>query len=429
LAECLLIPGKQKVKGRIKVCGSKNTAVALLPAALLAESSTVLYNLPRITDIDRLVEILTALGAKVTSSNHHCLRIDSSSINSFTPPHSLANKLRASYYLMGSLLGRLGHVEIPLPGGCNLGPRPIDQHIKGFSALGADVEIEHGIVKLKAKKLKGAHIYLDVVSVGATINIMLAAVRAEGKTVIENAAKEPEIVDVANYLNAMGARVRGAGTDVIKIEGVNELGSTEHTVIPDRIEGGTYLIAAAASGGEALVEEVIPKHLDPVVAKLKEVGIHLEVGPDWIRVQGNNDGSLLPSDLKTFPYPGFPTDLQPPMMVLLTQAAGTSIVTENVFERRFRHVDELKKMGARIKLEGRTAVIQGGQDLTGAPLQVTDLRGGAAFIIAGLISRGETMLSGVEHVDRGYEKIEERFERLGVELKRVSMGERLFPGK
>lgn len=414
--EYLLLKGKQQIKGTIKVNGAKNAAVAILPAALLTRGTVKVDNLPNITDIDKIIQILKSLGAVVTSTGKRSVSIDSSGVNSFCPPPSIVNKFRASYYLMGSLLGRFGQVEIPMPGGCDLGPRPIDQHVKGFTALGAEVELKHGIVKIKAKKLIGTHIYLDVVSVGATINIMLAAARAEGKTVIENAAREPEIVDVANFLNAMGAQVVGTGTDVIKIQGVQELGQAEHNVIPDRIEAGTFMIAAAATRGEALVADVIPKHLDSIIAKLREVGNEVEVGPDWVRVKGNS--RLSPADVKTFPYPGFPTDLQAPMVVLLTQAGGTSFVTENVFEERFNHLYELRKMGAKIKLGGRTAIIEGGHELSGAPVKVLDLRGGAAFIIAGLISKGETRLEGVEHIDRGYEQIEERFKLLGVKMER-----------
>lgn len=417
--ECLLVKGKQIINGSIKVNGAKNAAVAILPAALLTEGIIKVENLPRITDIDRLVEILQALGAKVGANGERCMRIDLSGVRSFAPPASLVNKLRASYYFMGALLGRFREVAIPMPGGCNLGPRPIDQHIKGFTALGASVELEHGIIKIKAKKLKGAHIYLDVVSVGATVNIMLAAVCAEGKTVIENAAKEPEIVDVANFLNAMGAQVVGAGTDVIKIQGVRELGNAEHNVIPDRIEAGTFMIATAATRGEAVIQDIIPKHLDPIIAKLKEVGTEVETGPDWVRVKGSDRMSS--ADVKTFPYPGFPTDLQAPMMVLLTQAIGVSIITENVFEGRFGHVDELKKMGAKIKLGGRSAIIEGGHELSSAPVKAMDLRGGAAFIIAGLASSGETCLAGVEHIDRGYERVEERLKTLGVKIERIIM--------
>ena len=414
--EYLLLKGKQQINGTIQINGAKNAAVAILPAALLTRGTVEVDNLPKITDIDKIIQILQSLGAVVTSTGKRSVSIDSSRVNSFCPPPSIVNKFRASYYFMGSLLGRFSQVEIPLPGGCNLGPRPIDQHVKGFTALGAEVELKHGIVKIKARRLMGTHIYLDVVSVGATINIMLAAARAEGKTVIENAAREPEIVDVANFLNAMGAQVVGAGTDVIKIQGVPELGQAEHSVIPDRIEAGTFMIAAAATRGEALVADVIPKHLDSIIAKLKEVGNDVEVGPDWVRVKGNS--RLSPADVKTFPYPGFPTDLQAPKIVLLTQAGGTSFVTENVFEERFNHLCELRKMGAKIKLGGRTAIIEGGHELSGAPVKALDLRGGAAFIIAGLISKGETRLEGVEHIDRGYEKIEERFKLLGVNIER-----------
>lgn len=425
--ECLAIKGKQRIRGTIRINGAKNAAVAVIPASILTEDKVKIENIPEITDIGLLLGVLKALGAKVSAGEGAGLQIDASNVQSYTPPREFVNKLRASYYFMGALLGRFGQVEIPMPGGCNLGPRPIDQHIKGFTALGARVELEHGLIKVKAKKLKGAHIYLDVISVGATINIMLAAARAEGKTIIENAAKEPEIVDVANLLNAMGAQVVGAGTDIIKIQGAPELGGAEHNVIPDRIETGTFMIAAAATGGELLVEEVIPKHLDPVIAKLKEIGVPLEIGPDWIRVLPGN--TLHPADVKTFPYPGFPTDLQAPMMVLLTQTPGISLISENVFGGRFRHVDELRKMGAQIKLEGRTAIVEGGYELSSAPLRATDLRGGAALVIAGMLSEGETVLEGVEHIDRGYEHFEERLNILGAQIERRIMAEDVFPGK
>lgn len=401
--------------------------MAVIPASLLTEACVKIENLPKITDIYWLLEILKALGAKVSVEEGGSLQIDSSGVHSFKPPPDLVDKFRASYYFMGALLGRCGQVEIPMPGGCNLGPRPIDQHIKGFTAMGAKVDLEHGLVKIKAKRLKGAHIYLDVISVGATINIMLAAARAEGKTIIENAAKEPEIVDVANLLNAMGAHVIGTGTDIIKIRGVPELGEAEHNVIPDRIETGTFMIAAAATGGDLLIEDVIPKHLDPVIAKLREIGVPLAIGPDWIKVLPSN--ALSPADVKTFPYPGFPTDLQAPMVVLLTQVPGVSLVSENVFEGRFRHVDELKKMGASIKLEGRTAIIQGGSELISAPIKARDLRGGAALVIAGMLAEGETIIEGIEHIDRGYENLEKRLNLLGVKIERRIMTKDVFPGK
>ena len=418
MQQYLRIPGRQKTRGSIKINGAKNAAVAIIPASLLTGSVVKLDNLPDITDIHRLIEILTVLGAKISVTSETSMDLDLSGINSSVPPPGLVNQLRASYYLMGSLLGRFRKVDIPLPGGCHLGPRPIDQHVKGFSALGATVEFDNDFVKLRADKLVGAHIYFDVVSVGATVNTMLAAVLAEGKTVLENAAKEPEIVDIANFLNAMGASVRGAGTDVIKIEGVKELYGAEHIVIPDRIEAGTFMLAAAVTGGEVLIKDIIPKHLDSIIAKLKEVGVELEIGLDWVLVKGSDN--LQPSDVKTFPYPGFPTDLQPQMMVLLARAKGTSQITENVFEKRFQHVHELRKMGARIKLEGRSAIIEGGYNLTGARLQAEDLRGGASFIIAALASEGVTEIRGVEHIDRGYEKIEERFATLGVHIDRIT---------
>ncbi len=427
MSDSLLIYGEQKTSGSIRVNGAKNAAVAILPAALLTEGTVRIDNLPNITDIVTLQRIIEDLGAKTEKISERSIYINSSTVSSFSPERSLVDKMRASYYLMGSLLARFRRVDIPLPGGCHLGPRPIDQHIKGFKALGAEVETEGGMIKIKAKELEGAHIYLDVVSVGATINIMLAASLAKGKTIIENAAREPEIVDVANFLNAMGGDVKGAGTDVIKIQGVKELGGAEHNVIPDRIEAGTYMVASAATGGEGLIEEVIPKHLEPIIAKLKEMGKELEIGPDWIKVKAGETFS--PSDVKTFPYPGFPTDLQPPIMVLLTRAPGTSILTENVFENRFSHVEELKKLGANIRVEGRSAIIEGGQKLTGGPVKAADLRGGAAFIIAGLISRGETLLTGIEHVDRGYERIEERLKGLGVKIERVFSEKVAFPGK
>jgi UDP-N-acetylglucosamine 1-carboxyvinyltransferase len=416
IEEKLVVNGPCTLKGTVEINGAKNAAVAILPASILAGGEVILDNLPNINDIHQLKKILVSLGARVDSRGERSIGIDTSPVDSWSPPRSKVQALRASYYFLGSLLARFGRAEVPIPGGCDLGPRPIDQHLKGLSALGADIKIEHGVIKARAKQLKGARIYLDVVSVGATINIMLAAVRAWGRTTIENAAKEPEIVDVANFLNAMGAVVRGAGTDVIKIQGVDELGRVEHVIIPDRIEAGTFMMAAAATCGDVILEDVIPKHLDPVTAKLKEIGAQVDVGADSIRVRGYPDPS--PTDIKTFPYPGFPTDLQPLAMVLLTRARGTSFISENVFEHRFRHVEELKRMGACIKLEGRTAIIEGGVPLSGAPLTAMDLRAGAAFIIAGLMAKGETVIRKLKYIDRGYEKIEERFNKLGADLRR-----------
>ncbi len=414
----LLVHGKrQPLSGTVKISGAKNAAVAIIPAALLAAAPVRIENLPEINDIRILVEIIEELGVRVAWESPSTLLIDASSIQKVQAPYELVKKMRASYYLIGALVGRLGRAEVPIPGGCDLGPRPIDQHIKGLVGMGAKIEVEHGLVKVEGKRLQGANIYLDIVSVGATINIMLAAVLSKGKTVIENAAKEPEIVDVANFLNAMGAHVRGAGTDVIKVTGVDELISATHCVIPDRIEAGTYMIAAAASGGNVLLSDVIPKHLEPVTAKLREIGMTVDVFDDQIRVIGNCEPRAV--NIKTFPYPGFPTDLQSLAMVLLTQAKGSSVISENVFEGRFKHVDELKRMGACIKVEGRTAVVSGCRLLSGAPVNATDLRAGASFIIAGLIAQGETVISQTEHIYRGYEKICEKFTALGAEIEEI----------
>lgn len=413
--ERTLVRGGNKLEGRVRISGSKNAALAILPAVLLATEKIFLSNIPDIIDVRTMLAILEDLGLSMRRRGRNALEFYPSRLRGFTPNFNLVQKLRASSYLMGSLLTRFGKAVVPVPGGCDLGPRPIDQHLKGFTALGARCGIEHGLVKLTAEKLKGAHIYLDVVSVGATVNLMLAAAGAEGRTVLENAAKEPEVVDLANFMNAMGAVVKGAGTDVIKIDGVKQFGGAEHAVIPDRIEAGTFMFAAAAAGGDVLVRGVIPKHLEAITAKLREAGAEVDIEPEQIRVR--RTGPLTPSDLKTFPYPGFPTDLQPLGMVLLTAAKGTSIITENIFDGRFRHVDELKRMGAQIKLEGRSAVISGGTSLSGAPVTATDLRAGAALIVAGLMAEGDTVLSEVEHVYRGYENIEDKLNALGAQLK------------
>ncbi|MBS3988944.1 MAG: UDP-N-acetylglucosamine 1-carboxyvinyltransferase [Dethiobacter sp.] len=414
----LLVRGRrQPLSGTVKISGAKNAAVAIIPAALLAAAPVRIENLPDINDIRILVEIIAELGVQVAWETPSTLLIDASTLRKVQAPYELVKKMRASYYLIGALVGRFGRAEVPIPGGCDLGPRPIDQHIKGLAGMGAKIEVEHGLVKVEGKRLQGANIYLDIVSVGATINIMLAAVRTKGKTVIENAAKEPEIVDVANFLNAMGAHVRGAGTDVIKVTGVDELFSATHCVIPDRIEAGTYMIAAAASGGNVLLSDVIPKHLEPVTAKLREMGMTVDVFDDQIRVIGNYEPQAV--NIKTFPYPGFPTDLQSLAMVLLTQAKGSSVISENVFEGRFKHVDELKRMGACVKVEGRTAIVTGCRRLSGAPVSATDLRAGASFIIAGLIAQGETVISEIEHIYRGYEKICEKLNALGAELEEI----------
>jgi UDP-N-acetylglucosamine 1-carboxyvinyltransferase len=417
--EKILIKGNTTLDGKVRISGSKNAAVAVLPAAILSSDTVCLDNIPDITDVRTLIAILEYLGVKIRRRGRNAVELTPGNLSTVAPPYDLVKKMRASYYFMGSLLARFGRAEVPIPGGCDLGPRPIDQHLKGFSALGAKINIEHGMITLTAEKLTGARIYFDVVSIGATINLMLAAAAAEGRTVLENVAKEPEIVDVANFLNAMGAAVRGAGTDVIRIDGVKRFSAASHTVIPDRIEAGTFMLAAAATGGAVTVEEVIPKHLEAITAKLREIGAKVQVEPETITVQGAE--KLIPSDLKTFPYPGFPTDLQPPAVVLLTVPNGLSVITENVFDGRYNHVDELKRMGAQIKVEGRTALVEGGNKLTGAPISAPDLRSGAALLIAALIADGESIISEVEHIDRGYENFEEKLIQLGASIKRISL--------
>lgn len=415
--EKLIISGSTQLRGSVKISGAKNSAVAVLPAAILSPDVVHLENLPDITDVRTMIAILEDLGVSIRRRGKNAVDLKTGNLSKIAPSYGLVKKMRASYYFMGSLLARFGQAEVPIPGGCDLGPRPIDQHLKGFAALGAKSTIEHGMIKLWADKLVGARIYFDVVSIGATVNLMLAAAVAEGKTVLENVAKEPEIVDVANFLNAMGANVRGAGTDVIRIEGTKQFSGANHTVIPDRIEAGTFMLAAASTGGSVRVEDVIPKHLESITAKLREVGANVEVEPETIKVEGLE--ALKPSDIKTFPYPGFPTDLQPPAMVLLTAAKGLSVITENVFDGRYSHVDELKRMGATIKVEGRTALIEGGSILSGAPVTAPDLRSGAALIIAAIMAEGESEISAIEHVDRGYEKLEDKLIRLGASIRRA----------
>ena len=416
--EKFIVKGRTTLSGKIKISGSKNSAVALLPAAVMTSETVTLENLPDITDVRTMINILENLGVSIRRRGRDAIELKPGNLTKIAPAYDLVKKMRASYYFMGSLLARFGQAEVPIPGGCDLGPRPIDQHLKGFTALGADINIEHGMIKLSAKKLTGARIYFDVVSIGATINLMLAAAAAEGKTILENVAKEPEIVDLANFLNAMGASVKGAGTDVIRIEGVKNFNGALHSVIPDRIEAGTFMMAAASTGGKITVEDVIPKHLEAITAKIIEIGGKVEVEPESITVEYVSP--LVPSDLKTFPYPGFPTDLQPPGMVLLTAAKGLSVITENVFDGRFNHVDELKRMGARIKVEGRTALIEGGILLSGAPVTATDLRSGAALIIAALTAEGESQVSAVEHIDRGYDRFEQKLVALGAEIYRAT---------
>ncbi|MGI6537544.1 MAG: UDP-N-acetylglucosamine 1-carboxyvinyltransferase [Caldicoprobacterales bacterium] len=418
------IIGGKPLTGRVTIGGAKNAAVAIMPAALLADEPCIIDNLPYIDDVICLSNILEEVGAKVKLSNRGVAQIDGTSLRDYKAPFDMVKRLRASYYLLGVLLGKFGKAEIPLPGGCDIGARPIDQHIKGFRALGADVKIEHGIVKAEAKKLIGNEIYLDLVSVGATINIMLTAVRAEGTTTIVNAAKEPHVVDVANFLNSMGANVKGAGTDVIRIKGVERMNGCEYTIIPDQIEAGTFMMAAAATRGDVIVEDVIPKHLESITAKLLEMGAQVIEGDDYVRVRGTD--RLRRVNIKTLPYPGFPTDLQQPISVLCSIAKGTSVINESLFDHRFRHAEELRRMGANIKVEDRIAIIEGVEKLSGTLVTATDLRAGAALIIAGLIAEGATEVENIHYVDRGYEKIENKLSGLGAQIRRLKDGETLL---
>lgn len=415
--EKLIITGGQKLSGEVNINGAKNAAAAVIPAALLASEGTcVIENLPHISDVLIFEDILKGLGAEVEFLDEHTLKINSSNLSTHVAPFELVKKMRASTYLIGVMLGRFKKAEVAFPGGCDFGVRPIDQHIKGLEALGAKITIEHGIVRAEAEKLVGAPIFLDVVSVGATINIMLAAVFAEGTTIIENAAKEPHIVDVANFLNSMGANVKGAGTDIIKIKGVEKLTGTCYSIIPDMIEAGTFMVAAAITGGDVLIKNVIPKHLESVTAKFIEMGIHVEEGEDSVRIIGPE--KINRGNIKTLPYPGFPTDLQPQMGILVSQAEGVSTVTEGVWETRFQYIDELKKMGIKAKVEGRIAVFEKSK-LTGAPVKALDLRAGAAMVLAGLIAKGETEIANLKHIDRGYEDLEGKLKSLGAKITRV----------
>lgn len=411
--EKLMIRGGRPLRGTVQISGAKNSAVALVPAAILAESEVVLDNLPIISDVAVYSEILQELGA-VVKRDGDMMRIDPSELVSKPMPNGKVKLLRASYYLMGAMLGRFGEATIGMPGGCNFEPRPIDQHIKGFEALGATVTNDHGSIRISAKQLRGAKIYLDVSSVGATINIMLAASRAKGLTIIENAAKEPEIIDVATLLNAMGAKIKGAGTETIRIEGVDQLHGCRHSIIPDRIQAGTYMIAAAATRGDVLIDNVIPKHLEAMTAKLEEMGVQVIEMDESIRIIGAPKYSSI--DVKALIYPGFPTDLQSPMTTLLTQASGVSILTDYVYGTRFKHVPELTRMGADIRVEGRSAVIEGGK-LNAAKVKAADLRAGAALVVAALtVDEGVTEISGVEYIDRGYDNLVENLRRLGADV-------------
>jgi len=408
-----MVRGGRPLRGTVTISGAKNSAVALLPASILADGEVRLDNLPRLSDVAVYTEILEELGGKVTRIGDSMV-IDPTRMRPVPMPNGKVKLLRASYYLMGAMLGRFGEAVIGIPGGCNFEPRPIDQHIKGFEALGATVTNEHGAIRLTAKKLRGAKIYLDVVSVGATINIMLAASRAEGLTIIENAAKEPEIIDVATLLNAMGARIKGAGTETIRIEGVDRLHGCRHSIIPDRIQAATYMIAAAATRGDVVVDNVIPKHLEAVTAKLQEMGVHVYEMDESIRVVGQPVYSAV--DVKALVYPGFATDMQSPMTSLLTQAEGVSILTDYVFSNRFKHVPELVRMGAKIRVEGRSAIIEGSK-LNSAKVRASDLRAGAALVVAALtVEEGVTEIAGVEYIDRGYDNLVDNLRKLGADV-------------
>ena len=415
------INGGKRLEGAVTISGAKNAALAIIPAVILSGESCLLENLPEIEDVRIVEEILTSMGAAISRTPDGSMRIDPSGINTFSVTGEMVSSMRASYYLLGALLGRYKKAEIALPGGCAIGQRPIDQHIKGMRALGADIVIQGGSVKARADKLKGAEIYLDVVSVGATINIMLAAVAAEGQTIIANAAKEPHVVDVANFLNMMGANVKGAGTDVIRIQGGRRLHGCTYAVIPDQIEAGTFIIAAAATRGDVIINNVIPTHLEAISAKLMECGVAVSEGDDgrdfFIRVSADKRPRAV--NIKTLPYPGFPTDLQQPMMALLATAEGNSFIMENIFENRFNHVPELAKMGASISISSRTATVEGVERLYGAPLCASDLRAGAALVIAALAAEGESTISHIHFIDRGYEFLEQKLRALGADIKRI----------
>ena len=414
-----LIRGGKPLHGSIEISGAKNAAVAILPAALLVNGTCRIENVPQISDVTLILQIMQELGAEVRTVNRSTVDIDCSHIHNMPVPYELARKIRASYYLVGALLGRFGWAQVPPPGGCNLGGRPIDQHIKGFEAMGANVEVKNGLIyaDVEGGRLKGGQIYLDVVSVGATMNIMLAASLAEGMTIIENVAKEPHIVDLANFLNSMGADIMGAGTDVIKIRGVEALKGGTYSIIPDQIEAGTYMAAVAAAGGEVLIENVIPKHLECITAKLLEMGVDVEERDDAVLVRRN--APLHRTNVKTMPYPGFPTDMQPQMAACLCLAQGTSVVTEGVWDNRYRYVEEFRRMGAKIQVDGKVAVIEGVEGFSGAKVQACDLRAGAAMVIAGLAAEGETEIGSIHYIERGYQNIVEKLAAVGADIQTI----------
>ncbi len=415
-----VITGGNSLHGEISIGGAKNAAVAIIPATILAGDVCRLENLPNISDVTVISKILQEMGAKVTRINKSTLEIDPRHIQTHVAEYDLVKNMRASYYLLGALLGRFGRAKVPMPGGCYFGVRPIDQHLKGFEALGATAAVENGMVILDSEELQGRHIYLDVVSVGATINIMLAAVKVKGTTVIENAAREPHIVDLANFLNSMGADVRGAGTNVIKIYGVEKLRGTTYSIIPDQIEAGTYMAAAAAAGGDVLISNVTPKHLDSITAKLLEIGATVIEYDDAVRVLRDPETPIRKCNLKTMPHPGFPTDMQPQVAVMLALGSGTSIVAEGVWDNRFQYVDELRKMGASVSVDGKVAIFQGVEKLMGAHVRATDLRAGAAMVIAALMAEGTTYIENIHFIERGYEDIVGKLKGVGADIKRIS---------
>ena len=407
------------MRGEVEISGAKNAAVAIIPAALMVDGVCRIENIPQISDTDMLLTILKELGAKIRFINKSTIEIDCTDVRYQDAPYDLMRKIRASYYLIGAMLGRFGSAKTTMPGGCNFGVRPIDQHIKGMTALGADVDVKNGFVYADARdgRLHGARIYLDKVSVGATMNIMLAAALAQGRTIIESAAREPHIVDLANFLNSMGADVRGAGTDTIKVNGVDKLHGGSYAIIPDQIEAGTYMVAAAATGGEVLVKNVIPRHLECISAKLRETGTIVQEYEDSVLVKGAS--TLRRVNIKTLPYPGFPTDMQPPMGALMCMAKGTSVITEGVYDNRYKYTNELRKMGAEIQVDGRVAVIEGGKRLTGAPVHACDLRAGAAMVIAGMCASGTTVVEDVRFIERGYENFVGKLKALGADIECV----------
>ena len=415
--EKFVINGGRKLKGDINISGAKNAAVAIIPAAILAEGPCVLENVPNINDVSVSLKILSAMGAEVKLLNKNTIRIDAKHIKDTAVPYQMARSIRASYYFLGTLLSKFNHAKVSMPGGCALGDRPIDQHLKCFKALGANYSIEHGMVEITADKLLGTQIYFDKITVGATINAMLAAVKVDGLTILENAAKEPHIVDLANFLNSMGADIMGAGTDVIKIRGVKNLKGTTYSIIPDQIEAGTYMVAAAAAGGDVTIKNIIPKHLEPISSKLSKMGVTIEEHDDSMRIVGG-DAPYERMNLKTMPHPGFPTDMQPQFAALLTMSTGTSIITEGIYEERFRYVDELRRMGADISVDGKVAVIEGVPKLSGAPVKAADLRAGAALIIAGLCAKGTTEIEDIFHIERGYEDMELKLRAIGADIQK-----------